>query len=381
MKPISGFDPNKGMLLVRNPNYNPSTDSKTVRENLLDGVDIAVDSNTADIFNKIEQGSLDGIWQGTHVPSTFVQRVQSGAAPNVTLHDNPDDGIYYFSMNLLTPPFDDVHVRKAVNWAMDKAQLQKVVGGPLHGAIATHIFPPSVLSYPGYNPYPTPGSAGDVSKAQAEMKLSKYDPKHDGMCDVPACKNVFMLSCSDSPDCAAQEPVIQASLAKIGITFRVRELTSSAAYNLAQGVKNLVPFYVSGGWVKDYPDPFTYIVLFQSSSIICTGASNYSNIGMTAAQAKQCGVTSEWQKAKPTSLDANITHCARLSSSARADCWRAFDRTVMQDVVPWVPWRWSNTITPTYKTVTKFEFDQNAALPSFVHIAVNNGIDPNTLSL
>ena len=39
----------------------------------------------------------------------------------------------------------------------------------------------------------------------------------------------------------------------------------------------------------------------------------------------------------------------------------------------------SDTITVTGPTVTKFEFDQFAGAISFCNIAVNNGIDPNSL--
>ena len=72
---------------------------------------------------------------------------------------NVGDRTNYFTMNLTQPPFDDVHVRKAMNWITDKAALQKAWGGPIPGAIATHIVPP-VLYNNGlaeYDPYATPG--------------------------------------------------------------------------------------------------------------------------------------------------------------------------------------------------------------------------------
>ena len=102
--------------------------------------------------------------------------------PHLVHHDEPD-----------APPFDDIHVRKAVNYIIDKAALQKAWGGPIHGAIATHIMPPTVL--PGfptdYNPYPSAGNHGDVAKAKAEMQQSKYDTNHDGLCDADAWRHPF----------------------------------------------------------------------------------------------------------------------------------------------------------------------------------------------
>ena len=44
-------------------------------------------------------------------------------------------------MNLTQAPFDDIHVRKAMNWIMDKAALQQAWGGADLGEIANHIDP------------------------------------------------------------------------------------------------------------------------------------------------------------------------------------------------------------------------------------------------
>ncbi len=38
---------------------------------------------------------------------------------------------------------------------------------------------------------PTAHGRGDLAKAKAEMKLSRYDSNHDGICDAKACKSIF----------------------------------------------------------------------------------------------------------------------------------------------------------------------------------------------
>jgi hypothetical protein len=52
----------------------------------------------------------------------------------------------------------------------------------------------------------------------------------------------------------------------------------------------------------------------------------------------------------------------------------------MEEIVPWVPYIWENVTTITNPSVTKFEFDQFAGLPSFTQIAVNNKVNANTLT-
>ncbi|MDQ4094579.1 MAG: ABC transporter substrate-binding protein, partial [Actinomycetota bacterium] len=54
-----GFDPTSHLNLVRNPNYDPETDSPEVRENNPDRFEFAINTNQKDIFDKIEAGELE----------------------------------------------------------------------------------------------------------------------------------------------------------------------------------------------------------------------------------------------------------------------------------------------------------------------------------
>ncbi len=72
----------------------------------------------------------------------------------------------------------------------------------------------------GYAPY---GVGGNLAKAKAEIKLSKYDTNHDGICDAKACKNVFTIT----GDRAVEKgfiPVLEQELGSIGITLKDRVL-------------------------------------------------------------------------------------------------------------------------------------------------------------
>ncbi len=45
LKPISGFNPDKGMTIVRNPNYDPSTDDPRCSRTNLDGIQVEINTN------------------------------------------------------------------------------------------------------------------------------------------------------------------------------------------------------------------------------------------------------------------------------------------------------------------------------------------------
>ncbi|HCO01992.1 MAG TPA: hypothetical protein DIT48_01260, partial [Actinobacteria bacterium] len=381
IKPESGFDPTKFMKIIRNPNYDPSTDSPTDRSNYLDGVDIEIDSNTDDIFSKIQTGELDGSI-GSTPSTTTLQKYLTDPTLKDRFHVDSADATSYETMNLLTPPFDDVHVRRAMNFALNKEAMHKIAGGDTTGLVATHIFPPTVLPFTpaSYDPYPSTNFGGDIAAAKAEMKLSKYDTNHDGICDAPVCKNVLMISRSTPPR-VNYIPIIQEGAAAIGITFKPRELDTGTAYQTIQTVKNLVPFSNAAGWAKDYPDPSTFAVLFQSSGINCEGQINYSEIGMTAAQAKSCGVSDAFNavSGNTMSVDAEVTHCQGLTGDPRTACWVQFDKDLMEKVVPWIPYLWPTDEDIMAADVQHYDFDQAASVISMAHIAVTNNIDPSTL--
>src|SRR5215218_10665342 len=191
-------------------------------------------------------------------------------------------------MNWITPPFDDVHVRKAANYIMDKQGILQAWGGSAAGQIATHNLPPIVLGDKlgaDYNPYPSEGNHGDEAKAKEEMKQSKYDTNKDGVCDGSACSNLVMPN-RNTPTFSDTEAVVVSSLAKIGIKVKPRQLASSAAYTTIQTVKNMIPIALNAGWGKDYPDPYSFTgVLFTTDAIIPTGNTNYPLISLTPEKA------------------------------------------------------------------------------------------------
>ena len=142
MKAISGFNPEKFLHLVRNPNYDPATDSPEVRSNYPDAFHFDINSNADDIFAQVRQGIIDDTVAG----ETGKQIKEYTEDPD--LQDNlkldPDASLFYLAMNLTQPPFDDVHVRKAMNLVMDKTALIRAWGGSQIGNPATHILPPEL---------------------------------------------------------------------------------------------------------------------------------------------------------------------------------------------------------------------------------------------
>jgi peptide/nickel transport system substrate-binding protein len=375
MKPISGFDPSKKLLLVRNPNYDQSTDN--LRANNVDGISVTIDTNVDDIFNRIESGSLDGSLVGSP-PKTVLRTYQTNPAKQRYLHVNQGDGTFFLPMNLTVPPFDDLHVRKAVNLVLDKAALLQAWGGPIVGQIATHIVPPTVLNNVlsgDYDPYATPGQHGDVGKAKDEMRQSRYDHDHDGTCDAPQCANLIMVTRNTEP-WITMEPIVVQDLDKIGIKVTPRELAFKTVFTAIGTVANNIPIALGIGLFKDYPDAFTLESGFSGRSIIPAGNNNFSLVGLTRSQASELGIT--YPAGGVPSVDADIDTCEKVlgTNPYRNQCWANLDRKLMEQVVPWVPQLWPNALTVTAPSVTRYDFDQYAGGISLTQIAVANRLRP-----
>ena len=181
---ISGFDGTTNLDLVRNPDYNKATDSPKARENLPDSFTFTVNSNNDDIFAKVDRGDLEDEVSGGTVPPGIARQYKGSKQLKI----NSGDRTWYLMLNLTTPPFDDVHVRRAVNFVINREGMRKAWGGPLTGELARHIAPDAILgnTIKNFDPYNVnkTGGKGDLAAAKAEIKLSKYDTNHDGVCDA-----------------------------------------------------------------------------------------------------------------------------------------------------------------------------------------------------
>jgi peptide/nickel transport system substrate-binding protein len=367
LKPFSGYAGANGnhLTLVRNPNYVQSTDP--YRKNYPDRFQFVINSNADDIFNKVQAGTYDDE-ESSPSPKTLRQYSTNPSLKKM-LQSNGGDRTWYLTMNLTQPPFDDIHVRKAMNYIMDKQALRLAWGGPILGSIATHIVPPVLFNngLAEYDPYATPNEAGSVQKAQAEMKKSKYSGG-TGMCTASACKGVLMIGDTRALD-NRMIPVIQASAKKIGITFTVRQI--NGAYTTIQTTNKNIPISERPGWGKDYADASTFFnALFASTSIIPTGNTNYSLVGITPAlnKSKKLGVTGDLNNVP--SVDSDINACQPKTGQDRITCWEGVDKKLMTSVVPWVPYLWSNVVKILGPNVTHWNYDQFADDTAYSQVSV-----------
>jgi peptide/nickel transport system substrate-binding protein len=340
--PAAGYQPGKSIIFVRNPSWAQDD----IRKAYLDEIDVTIGGTPEDDQNKIDAGELNIEYDGIP-PAQAIREYSTNPDLQDQIFTNPSDGTRFLWMNLAVPPFDDVHVRKAINFALDKEGMRRLRGGETVGDIATHIIPNSLLGglLDTYDPYPSPNHQGDIEAAKKEMAQSKYDTNQDGSCDEsPECQNILAVT-DEQPPYPDQAALIEDNLKPLGMTLDVKAFERSTMYNKYFSPAEQVPFGLGAGWFKDYADAYTFLYpLFYGPNILAAGNTNYSLVGATAEDLKKYGYTAKYGITSVPSLDDKADECFADTGDTRTQCFADYDKALMEEVVPYVPYLWDNDI-------------------------------------
>jgi len=360
-----GYVPGRQIVLERNPSYDPATDG--LRDAYPDRIEVRIGGDNDDLYNQVAAGTLDFVVDGA-VPPEKIREYQTTPDLQDQINVYPSDAVRYVSFNIAEPPFDDVHVRKAVNWAFDKQGWRQLRGGPSTGEIAGHIFVNSLQDnlLADYDPYLTTNSAGDIGKAKEEMAQSAYDSDGDGVCDDPVCENILTISDREDPY-PEQTALLSQNLEPLGMTLDVKQLERGTMYNKCLDANSHHVICAAPGWGKDYADGVTFGEPLFGSAGLWESCCNYSLVGATADQLEGWG----YDVTEVPSVDDKVEECSALEPGAeRFQCWADLDEELMEEVVPWVPYLFDNSVDIISENVLNYSFDQFAGLAAFDSMAV-----------
>jgi peptide/nickel transport system substrate-binding protein len=369
-RPVNGYVPGRSITLVRNPSWDRRTDD--LRGAYVDRIEIAIGGSIAQIDRSVDRGRIDMLY-GTSDPLARIRQFEEDPRLAHRVFRAAQDGVFFMVMNVAVPPFNDVHVRRAVNLAIDKADLVRLAarGQGMQrswlGTIATHIAPDSLendVLVGNHDPYATPGGRGSRSAAAQEMAKSRYDTNHDGVCDIPVCKDIVapVWDVAVGPAGAA---LIEENLRPIGLDIRTKLLDFDHFFPVVDDPKNRVPFRIDDNWAKDFPGGFTFFHLLFHGGQNATS----SLVGATPEQLERWGYSVE----KVPNVDDRVDQCAGLTGDSAATCWAALDNYLMQVVVPWVPFMSVDAAVIASDRVTRMSFDQFCVEPALDQIALAPG--------
>jgi peptide/nickel transport system substrate-binding protein len=365
----TGFSPGKEIVLVRNPSWNPATDG--LRAAYVDRIEIRFprgDRTSAATLATTGHSDVDLSTLPAEPSLLALARTAQQKPALGAVHEESSDFVRYVSMNLALPPFDDVHVRRALNWLIDKNRILAMRGGSLGGSVAGHSAFDSMEQniLISYHPWTTPNDGGDLSRAKQEMAQSRYDGNHDGVCDAPACRSIVGLAVKEGNFPAVGRELAHEMLL-LGIHVNVVALDRGEFFHRTTTPEAHVAISLTSNWGKDYLNASNlFQPLFASSAL---GGANQSLIGASPDQLRGWGYPI---RTVPT-VDDRIDECSSLTGVGQLHCWVSLDEYVTEQVVPWVPLIFEANPILTSTRVVAFSFDQFANEPALDRIALKPG--------
>ncbi len=268
---FESYNADKDYTLVRNDQWDPATDPN--RKALPDKVTVQLNAQADDVDQRLLSGNLDVDLAGTGVQPAAQSQILADPAKKAHADSALVARLWYTSINGNVAPLDNIHCRRAIEYAADKVGYQNAYGGPVGGDIATNLMPPIVPGAEQFNQYP-PGADnhGDVAKAKDELT----------QCGQPNGFATNMAYRAERPKEKGAAEALQQSLDKVGIKLTLKPYPTGDYFKLYAGKPDFAKAnklgLMTNGWGADWPDGFGFLSQITDSRVIRAtgGASNLS---------------------------------------------------------------------------------------------------------
>jgi peptide/nickel transport system substrate-binding protein len=257
---VDEFDPRRGVELTRNPYFRVwSQDARP--DGLADRIVVRVSEDTGGQVRAVERGDVDVVTVadafGAFLPASEIQALFTRLPER--LHTSATPSLFYLWMNVHEPPFDDVRVRRALNYAVDRELIADLEGGdPLVLPACHHVAP----GHPGWTPEcdytrdPRAGiwSAPDIDRAQALVDRSDTAGQ--------------LVTVSVPSDKLQVGRYIARLLERLGYRSRLRNRGEYGDFHGYVADSRNGAQMGTDGWAADFPTPTDFTTPFRCDSYI-----------------------------------------------------------------------------------------------------------------
>jgi ABC-type transport system substrate-binding protein len=218
----------------------------------LDGVEFVPYSTQLTDMMKVQRGNLDACWlsEADWVRVRNDPKWKHHMTEQLTVAQN------YLVINAQMKPFDEVLVRQALNWAIDRERLAKI-----HGNLASYQILPKGM--PGY----VDGAQfydHDPARARELLAEAGYPDGFTTTISLPA-ENDFHSQTAQA---------VQQDLREVGIDAKI-EMRPAMAYWGELATPRTIALGVST-WLMDFPDPYDWIKPLFSRAAAVKDGTNFS---------------------------------------------------------------------------------------------------------
>ena len=327
---LSAYTAGKDIELARNPNWTAASDPNDPA--LPDKITVKTDWDPAQLDQAILAGTVAAEYDGGGLQTADVASVLSNPAKKKYTDNPAANATRYVTIDQDVAPFNNIHCRKAVAYALNKVDLVNARGGQIAGAkLANSLLPPGVPGHTDSNLYPTGSdSKGDVTMAKSELAL----------CGQPNgfSTGIVTVNTGKGPGFAT---ALQNALARVGITTTIAQVEGSKFYsqNLQRPdvMKSKGYGLAPAGWGPDWPSAFGFFSQITDGRLLSatSSGSNYGRLNDPIVN----GLLDQMK--------------ASTSSAQTASLGTKVDNQVMTDAV-YIPYGYDTLLIARSATVTNY---------------------------
>jgi peptide/nickel transport system substrate-binding protein len=297
---ITRSEPGRGWSYARNPQWAKSNAARIpeVPSGHVDKIDISIVRNKATQVNEIERNKSD--WMQSLVPADLYNKVKDRYEGTQFRVEHPIN-LYFFWMNTSQPPFNDLKVRQAVNYAVNTAALERIYAGSL--AAGHQVLPPGMPGHKQFDLYPN-----DMAKAKKLFAEAN-----------PSDRDITVWTDNESPNNEAGE-YYEGVLNELGFNAKLKVINADNYYTVIGNTS--IPDLDTGwtAWLQDYPNPNDFFQpLLSGESIAPTYNTNAAHMDDPRLNAKIAKLSTE------------------TLGPRQEEEYAALDREYMA-LAPWVPY-------------------------------------------
>jgi peptide/nickel transport system substrate-binding protein len=316
-----GYQAGRLIHLVRNPNWDRSTDYKPA---YLDEIEMPQGNDDTTVASRrVLEGQDMASGDFSPPPAALADAVRN-RRDQIELVSG--GAFRYVSLNTTVAPFDDIDVRRAVIAGFDREAMRKTRGGEFLGDIPTHILPPGVPGFEEQGGLEGPGldfmsaPEGDPELAAEYFRKAGYaSGRYEGD------EEILMVGTSEGVAQQTAE-VTKQNLEELGFKVRMRLVTQDSMYTKFCTLPSAnVAVCPNMAWGKDFADAQGILdPLFNGANIVPQNNTNTAELDVPE-------------------INRAMEEASLLTDAEdRAEAWGEIDRMVTEQA-PVIPWIWDKT--------------------------------------
>ena len=261
---VASYEKNKTLDLVRNPHWSAATDP--LRYACPDKIDVTSGLDPAVINQRIATGTgqdANAVTTDTTIGPDQLAQLNSNPALAKRVAHGEFPATTYIAFDTKVKPFDDIRVREAISYAINRTTAVNAAGGTaVAGASTTFLPPQKALGYQPYDYFPA-GPTGNAAKAKELLAQAGY----------PNGLTVTLAHQSDDANNFGPKlaTAVQDALKAAGITVNLDPIDDNS-YSDVTGKPSTEPGMSLQYWGADWPSGAPFLIpIFDGREIIPSG--------------------------------------------------------------------------------------------------------------